>query len=71
MVNLQSVISWLFWLIAIQIVLIYLFTYLLKRALQIDALTKNQQEQICLLKQIKDQEAAIFNNLIDDKKENT
>jgi Tfp pilus assembly protein PilO len=36
--------------------------YLVKWVLQINLLVEQQKEQICLLKQIRDQEAAMFNN---------
>jgi cell division protein FtsB len=42
--------------------LIVFAAYLVKWVLQINLLVDQQKEQICLLKQIRDQEAAMFNN---------
>jgi Tfp pilus assembly protein PilO len=42
--------------------LIVFAAYLVKWVLQINLLVEQQKEQICLLKQIRDQEAAMFNN---------
>ncbi len=43
------------------LLLLALTTIFLKRVLKIDSILESQKEQICLLKQIRDQEAAMFN----------
>ncbi len=44
--------------------LIIFAAYLIKWVLQINLLVEQQKKQICLLKQIRDQEAAMFNNYL-------